>query len=242
MSNAKNIALIPARSGSKRSPGKNVREVLGKPLIAYTILAAQKSSIFDEIIVSTDSSEYMHIASKFGVRETKLRPASLATDSSPDIEWVNHAISELITDAKKSDRIFILRPTSPLRTAGTIRSALKIFSESDWASSLRALEPVTEHPGKMWRLNENRLASPYLSQEGEQIPTHSRPTQSLETLYVQNASLEITTIDSILNTGSIAGDNVMAFEMPDFEGLDVNSEIDFKFLEFLILSGIVRLT
>lgn len=241
MKESRNIALIPARAGSKRAPGKNIRLLNGMPLIAYSILAAKESLVFDEIIVSTDSSEYMDLAKQFGINENQLRPTSLASDTSPDIDWVNHAVSELIPRVQNNDRLCILRPTSPLRTAQTIRSAIEIFSHSPWASSLRALERITEHPGKMWKVDENNMAHPYLNQEGHLIPTHSRPTQSLEPLYVQNASLEVTTVSSVRATNSIAGNNVMAFFMPEFEGLDVNTEIDFDFLEFLISSGKVRL-
>ena len=242
MSTLRNIALIPARSGSKRTPGKNVRLLNGKPLIAYTILAAQEFGFFDEIIVSTDSSHYMDIATQFGVHETHLRPSSLASDSSADIDWVKHAISELIPGPVGSDRLCILRPTSPLRTGKTIGIAFEAFASASWASSLRALQQVSEHPGKMWRVDKNQLASPFIDQENQQIPMHSRPTQSLEPLFVQNASLEITTVASVLETNSIAGKAILAFPMPGYEGLDVNSEIDFQFLEFLISSGKVRLS
>ena len=242
MSLSRNIALIPARSGSKRVRNKNVRLLDGKPLIAYTISAAQESGIFDQIIVSTDSSKYMEIAMQFGVSENQLRPTSLASDLSPDIDWVKHAISHLIREAEEGDRLFILRPTSPLRTGKTIRSAMEVFADSPWASSLRALQHVAEHPGKMWRVDKNQLASPFLSQEGQLIPMHSRPTQSLEPLFIQNASLEITTVASVKKTNSISGNSVLAFSMPEFEGIDVNSNIDFEFLEFLVSSGKVRLS
>jgi len=241
MSNARNFALIPARSGSKRAPGKNVRLLAGKPLIAHTILAAKYSSVFEEVLVSTDSYEYMEIATQFGAKRVQLRPAELASDSSPDIDWVKHAISELISNAQESDRLCILRPTSPIRSGKTIASAIELFANTPWASSLRALQPVSEHPGKMWRVDESKLANSYLSQVSRQIPTHSMPTQYLESLFVQNASLEITTVGSVNATNSIAGEKVLAFSMPEFEGLDVNTELDFQFLEFLIETGKVRL-
>ena len=241
MSNPRNFALIPARSGSKRAPGKNVRLLAGKPLIAHTILAAKNSSVFEEVLVSTDSDDYMGIATQFGAKKTQLRPAELASDSSPDIDWVKHAILELIPNAQESDRLCILRPTSPLRSGKTIASAIKLFANTPWASSLRALQPVSEHPGKMWRVDESNLANSYLDQAGRQIPTHSVATQSLERLFVQNASLEITTVGSVNDTNSIAGDAVLAFSMPEFEGLDVNTELDFQFLEFLIETRKVRL-
>lgn len=235
------IALIPARSGSKRAPGKNVRLIGGKPIIAYTILSAKNSGIFNQVIISTDSQEYMNLATQFGVRETSLRPSELASDLSPDIEWVNHAIANLIDEVDETDKLFILRPTSPLRSSKTINLANNAFANSNGVDSLRALQQVSEHPGKMWRVDENDFAKPYLSQDGLQIPTHSQATQSLEKLFVQNASLEITTVSSVLNSNSIAGRSVLAFSMPGFEGLDVNSEIDFLFLEFLISTGKVRL-
>ena len=241
MSSPRCIALIPARSGSKRAPGKNVRMLGGKPTIAYTILAAQGSGIFNQVIVSTDSEEYMNLATQFGVRETALRPSELASDLSPDIDWVNHALANLIDDVDETDRVFILRPTSPLRSSKTIKLANDAFANSIGADSLRALQQVSEHPGKMWRVDGKNLASPYLNQDGFQIPTHSRATQSLEKLFVQNASLEITSVSSILSSNSIAGNSVLAFSMPEYEGLDVNSEIDFLFLEFLISIGKVRL-
>ncbi len=241
MSSPRCIALIPARSGSKRAPGKNVRILGGKPTIAYTILAAQGSGIFNQVIVSTDSAEYMHLATQFGVKETALRPSELASDLSPDIDWVNHAITNLIDEVDETDRVFILRPTSPLRSSKTIQLANDAFANSNGTDSLRALQQVSEHPGKMWRVDEKNVASPYLSQDVFRIPTHSQATQSLEKLFVQNASLEITSVSSILNSNSISGNSVLAYFMPGFEGLDVNSEIDFLFLEFLISIGKVRL-
>ena len=241
MSSPRCIALIPARSGSKRAPGKNVRMLGGKPIIAHTILAAQGSGIFNQIIVSTDSEEYMNLATQFGVRETALRPAELASDLSPDIDWVNHALSSLIDEVDETDRVFVLRPTSPLRSSKTIKLANDAFAHSIGVDSLRAVQQVSEHPGKMWRVDGKNLASPYLNQDGFQIPTHSRATQSLEKLFVQNASLEITTVSSIFSSNSIAGNSVLAFSMPEYEGLDVNSEMDFLFLEFLIYTGKVSL-
>ncbi len=241
MSNPRSIALIPARSGSKRTPGKNIRLLDGKPTIAYSILAAQSSGIFKQIIVSTDSEEYMNIAMRFGIKPTALRPPNFASDLSPDIDWVNHAIDNLIEDVNDTDKLFILRPTSPLRSAATIQAASQQFENSNQIDSLRALQQVSEHPGKMWRVDENNLARPYLNQGEFLIPTHSRPTQSLEKLFVQNASLEITTVSSVRASNSISGKTVLAFFMPGYEGLDVNSELDFQFLEFLISTGKVRL-
>ena len=230
-----NIALIPARSGSKRLPQKNIKPLNGIPLIAYTIRAAQKSGIFAEIIVSTDSEEISHIARKWGAAVPKLRPRELATDESSDIEWVMHCITDMIsTPLENVENISILRPTNPLRSGGSIVEALKQLNGCHWADSIRAMEPTNKHPGKMWVLDEFNHATPYIDQKSEKIPTYNRPTQSLQKLWVQNASLEIARIDSVLETESISGRHVLCLELPEFEGIDINTSKDWEFLEFLI--------
>jgi CMP-N-acetylneuraminic acid synthetase len=111
---------------------------------------------------------------------------------SPDIEWVQHAIDDLIQFPKEEiGCIAILRPTNPLRSSTTIKSAMDMFKQNTWADSLRAMELTFIHPGKMWRVNDQMEAVPYLDQSNEVIPTHSRPTQSLEKLWVQVENLQI---------------------------------------------------
>ena len=125
------IALIPARSGSKRLPGKNIKLLRGIPLIAYTIQSALDSNLFSEVIVSTDSREISDIAIKWGASVPALRPIEYAGDESPDIEWVLHSVNNMISTPKSLiDCIAILRPTSPLRSADTIVKAFELFQET----------------------------------------------------------------------------------------------------------------
>src|SRR5918992_3620353 len=110
------VALVPARSGSLRLPGKNIRPLAGHPLIAYTIAAARDSGVFDAVLVSTDSEEVAEIARRYGADVPGLRPAKMATSTSPDVEWVRHVMAE------RDDEVFsILRPTSPFRTGAVIK-------------------------------------------------------------------------------------------------------------------------
>lgn len=230
-----NIALIPARSGSKRLPGKNTKLLNNKPLIYYTIRAAQKTKLFSEIIVSTDSQEIADIAISFGATVPLLRPSEYATDTSTDIEWVSHAINSMVkTPRSEISFVSILRPTSPLRTSETIINAFNLLASNSWADSIRAMEITDKHPGKMWVLDNENKAHSYLDQSNEAIPTHNKPTQSLETLWVQNASLEIVKFKSLIGTNSISGNNVLGFEMPGIEGFDINRPLDFEFLEFIV--------
>jgi len=234
--NSKQVAFIPARSGSKRLPGKNIKKLKGVPLIAYTIKSALESEIFTEVIVSTDSQEIADVALQWGAVVPVLRPLVNANDSSTDIEWVLHSIDNMIaTPRDLIECIAILRPTNPLRTAETIVSAFNIFKEQTWADSLRAMEEVNKHPGKMWRLGENQHAIPFLDQTREITPTHDQPTQMLEKLWVQNASLEIVRLSSLLISKKISGKNVLGFTMPGLEGYDINTQLDWDFLEYLIL-------
>jgi N-acylneuraminate cytidylyltransferase len=233
--NRHQIALIPARSGSKRLPGKNIKNLNGVPLIAYTIKSALDSNLFTEVIVSTDSQEIADIALHWGASVPALRPTEYANDSSPDIEWVLHSIDNMVaTPRNLVECIALLRPTNPLRTAKTIVRAFNVFQKEDWADSLRAMEITDKHPGKMWRLGEKNLASPFLSQDIEILPTHDRPTQSLEKLWIQNASLELIRFSALLKTKTISGKKVVGFNMPRLEGFDINTQWDWDFLEYLI--------
>lgn len=229
------IAFIPARQGSVRLPGKNIKNLNGIPLIAYSIHSAVASGLFSEVIVSTDSDEIAQIAKSWGASIPALRPPEYAKSSSTDLEWVMHALEHLVScPIDQIDSIAILRPTNPLRTPSTLRSAMQTFKESPWADSLRAMEITQIHPGKMWRVSKQMEATPYLDQSGELIPTHNRPTQSLEELWIQNASLEIARLKSVLESNSISGRKVLGFKMPEFEGIDLNTELDWKLLEALV--------
>src|SRR5688572_21054602 len=122
------VALIPARQGSKRVPGKNVRALGGHPMLAYTIAPAIESGVFDRVIVSTDSDEIAAIARHYGAEVPFLRPAAFAGDTSPDIEWLEHLLTELRRQGRSWDAFSILRPTSPFRSAAMIRRAFERFA------------------------------------------------------------------------------------------------------------------
>lgn len=231
------IALVPARAGSKRIPGKNLRPLAGHPLIAYTIAAAIESGSFAAVVVSTDSAEIAGVARHYGAETPFLRPAELATDDSSDIRWVEHAHARL-ADSGLSYRFFgILRPTSPFRTAETIRRAWSVFLAEPRADSLRAVEPCGQHPGKMWVVRGALMYPllPFVSPRGD--PWHSVPTQSLPPVYVQNASLELARTEVVFADRSIAGTSVKPFFTERNEGLDINDLQDLAYAEHLLATG-----
>lgn len=223
-----NVALIPARSGSKRIPGKNTRPLFGQPLLAYSIAAAQESGVCDRIICSSDSEDIAEIARSYGAEVPGLRPAELATDGAHDIGFVWHAIEAWL--GPDVEFITLLRPPNPLRRGASIAGALEGLVATPWADSVRALKPVSEHPGKMWRVDANGEATTYLNQGG----SYNGPTQELEELYVQSSALEIVRTEAVIAHHSISGGRVMALELPGLEGLDLNSDLDWLVLETLV--------
>jgi CMP-N-acetylneuraminic acid synthetase len=230
------IALIPARSGSKRVPDKNIRPLADHPVMAYTIAAALQSDIFTDVIISTDSEKYAQVATHYGAEAPFLRPAELAGDVSPDIEWVEYTLARLRETGRDYDCFSILRPTSPFRIPQTIQRAWRAFKAESGVDSLRAVEKCQQHPGKMWVIRANRM-SPLLPLGPAEQPWHSSQYPSLPEVYVQNASLEIARSKVVFEYRTIAGNVVMPFLTEGYEGFDVNTPYDWDLAEHLVQNG-----
>jgi N-acylneuraminate cytidylyltransferase len=234
------VALIPARGGSKRVPGKNIRRLGGHPLIAYAICGARSAGIFDAVIVSTDDAETGEIARRYGAEVPFLRPAELAADKSPDIDWIEDVLKRLSESGRAFDCFSILRPTSPFRSAESIRRAWEIFQRHPGAHSLRAVRPCSEHPGKMWVIR-GEVMYPLMPMRIGDTPWHSNQYAALPEIYVQTASLEIARTDIVTNGRSIAGEIVIPFVTEGNESVDVNTPTDWEFVEFLLERGKLQL-
>jgi len=234
------VGLIPARARSKRVPDKNIRLLAGHPVIAYTIAAALKSEIFSDVIVSTDSEQYAEIARYYGAEVPFLRPAELAGDVSPDIEWLAYTLKKLAEDGRKYDCFSILRPTSPFRLPQTIQRAWQAFLTEEGVDSLRAVEKCRQHPGKMWVVRQRRMM-PLLPLSPPELPWHSCQYQSLPEVYVQNASLEIAWTKVVFEENTIAGTVLMPFVTENYEGFDINSAYDWNMAKHLVADGQAQL-
>jgi CMP-N,N'-diacetyllegionaminic acid synthase len=227
------VALVPARAGSERVPGKNVIPLGGHPLLAYSILAARQSALFESVIVSTDSEEIAEVARRYGAEVPGLRPADLATAVSPDIEWVLH-----VMDGRDEELFSILRPTSPFRTPATIRRAWEqLLAFDDGADSIRAVERVRQHPGKMWVLDGD-VMRPLQEQPADGTPTYSTQTKALPPVYVQNSSLEIAW-SRVLDgpRPEIAGERIVPFLTEGWEGFSIDYPEDVAAAERAIAAG-----
>ena len=230
------IALIPARSGSKRIKNKNIKLFGSHPLIAYTIFLAQQTKIFSRIIVSTDNAKIAEIAKYYGAEVPFLRPSKFATDSSPDIEWLKYTLIK-IKAANNYKYFSILRPTSPFRTASMIQNAWNIFLKDPPVDSIRAIEKVSQHPAKMWRIKGNRMQPVLKNPKSNEVEWFSTPMQALPQIYAQNSSLEISKCSIPLKTNSISGKNIIPFIAVGFEGYDINTEKDWIYARYLIKTG-----
>ena len=218
------VALIPARARSIRVPGKNIAPLSAHPLMAYSIAAARTSGRFDAIVCSTDSEAFADVARRYGA-DVVMRPAEMAGATSPDIEWVRHAL-----DGTAFDVFSILRPTSPFRTSATINRAFARFDER--CDSVRAVRKVREHPGKMW-VADGEYLRPLLPQPEGEVPTHSRQTAALPEVWVQDSSLEIAWT-RIVADGEIAGRRVVPFVPEGLEGLSIDYPDDLEQAERLV--------
>jgi CMP-N-acetylneuraminic acid synthetase len=210
-------------------------------MLAYTVAPAIQSGVFDAVLVSTDSEATAAIARHYGAEVPFLRPAAFATDTSPDIEWVDYTLRELGRRGRQWDAFSLLRPTSPFRTPETICRAWQMFKSEAGVDSLRAVELCAQHPGKMWVIAGSRMR-PLLDQpEPRTQPWHSTPYQALPRVYVQNASLEIAWTRVVLEKRTIAGDVLMPFITETYEGFDINDPHDWMIAERLLAESAVSL-
>ena len=229
------VALIGARAGSERVPGKNVRRLAGHPLLAYAVETARQSAVFDRIVVSTDSEEIAKVARWYGADVPFLRPDEYATATSPDIEWIAWTLPRL---EERYDLFAIVRATNPFRGPDTIRRGLEQLIATPEADSIRAVERAKQHPGKMWELTiDGRTMMPLLDQSHLDVAWHAGQYQALPPVYVQNSALEIAWTRVVAATGTREGRVLAPYLTEGHEGLNIDDEDDFAFAERLVAEG-----
>jgi len=226
------LAFIPARAGSKRIAGKNIKPLNGKPLIAYTIEAAKKSRHINRIVVSTDSEEIAAVSKQYGAEVPFLRPESIAQSNSTEMQFFQHALDWLENNEKYvPDIIVLLYPTSPFRKTESIDNAIEKMLEHPEADSLRSVKLCSEHPYKMW-VTEDGYLKPFVKDKDLNI--HTLSYHLLPTVYIQNASIYITKPTTIKNKKSPTGDRIVPFIMDEMESFDINTPFDFEYAETIL--------
>lgn len=218
------LALIPARSGSKSVVHKNIREIGGKPMLAYSIEHAQRSNYINRIIVSTDSEEYAELARKYGAETPFLRPAEYAQDDSLDLEVFEHALHWLWQeDEYRPDIVVQLRPTYPIRSVRDIDKMIEMLLADETLDSVRSIGPAKEVAHKMWYRDEKSgTIRPVL----QDIPeAYNKPRQQLPTIYYQNACIDVIRAATITQKHSMSGEHIAGYVME--ENFDIDTEKEF---------------
>ena len=223
----KNIAIIPARSGSKGVKDKNIREFNGRPLMAYTIEAAVNSDEFDEVMVSTDSEKYAEIARKCGARVPFLRNGITSTDTATSWDMVEEVLNKYRKLGIKYDTFCLLQPTSPLRTADDIKRAYKLYREKANFAVVSVCE--AEH-SPLW--------CGHLPKNGEFIgfvyPENMKQRQAGEKFYRLNGAIYIVDTQKFAEDKFLYCEGSFAYIMPQEQSVDIDSEMDFKIAELLM--------
>ena len=234
------IALIGARSGSERVANKNIRPLAGHPLLAYAIATAQQAGVFERVLVSTDSEEIADVARWYGADVPIPRPTEMATSTSPDIEWIAYTLERL---PERYDLFAIVRATNPFRGPDAVRRGLEQLLATPEADSIRAVELVKQHPGKMWELAEDRRTmAPLLDQSHLDVAWHAGQYQALPRVYHQNSALEIAWTRVVTETGTREGRVLAPFLTEGLEGFNVDDEADWDRAEAFVASGAATLT
>ena len=217
------IAIIPARGGSKRLPGKNLLEIADKPLITWTIEAAKKSGVFDKVVVSTDSQEIADVALACGAEVPFLRPAELSADSSTTVDVIKHALTEIATGENGTfSHLVCLQPTSPLRTSDDIKGAVKTLEEKNADAVISVCR--NEH-SPLWSntLPDDKNMSEFLNQDIQKTPS-----QKLPEFYRLNGAIYICRIERFLSEKNLfLSSNIYAYEMSRKNSIDIDDEVDF---------------
>lgn len=219
------VALIPARSGSKGIPKKNIIEFRGKPLMGYSIDYAKNCSLINDIIVSTDSKQFCEIANKLGARTPFLRPSELSGDEVQDFPVVEHTVNFLEDkENMKIDYIALLRPTSPLRPPQLIEKAYNLMKANDLCTSVRTVIPSQQHPFRQFKVEDGKMIS--FSKKLKE--PYNLPRQKLPQAFFQSGDLEFIRRSTISN-GSVSGNFIVPLIINPDDILDIDNPKDLKF-------------
>ena len=225
------LGVIPARGGSKGIPGKNLREVGGRPLLAYTIDAARGSRLLSKVVLSTDDPAVADAGRTLGVEVPFMRPASLATDDAPMLPVLEHAVDEMAAQGFTADAVAVLQPTSPLRRSEHIDSAIEVMAatSADTVVSVVAV-PHQFNPASLMRLDGDKLLpltdAPLILQRQQKTP-----------VYARNGPAVLVVRTGQLRRGSLYGEDTRALVMNQVDSLDIDTAWDLELFQILLSKG-----
>ena len=223
------LGIIPARGGSKRLPGKNLRKLGGKPLVAWVIESAMRASLLQRLVVSSDDEEILQVARGCEPTLPLERPAALATDTSPAIDYVQHALLTLEGAGEEHyDAVAIIQPSSPLTLLADIDATIMLLETSGADTAVSVVKVAHDvHPLKFKVMQGNRLLS-YLEEEAGRMAADELPD-----VYVRNCAVYATKRD-VVDARRVIGDDCRGYVMPRDRSIDINDLSDLRFAEFLM--------
>lgn len=214
------VAIIPARSGSKGIPRKNIRLLSGHPLIAYSIIIAQQSKTISRVFVSTDSPEIASIAKEYGAEVPFLRPAEFATDSATDREFLLHAMQWVGERERALPEYWVhLRPTTPIREANVVEKAIHLLQNNPDATSLRSAHLVEKTPYKWFQLDGNGYFQG-IRPSDSRPEYYNLPRQNFPPVYSPNGYVDVLRASQILNSQSVHGTSILGYITQPCHDLD----------------------
>lgn len=229
----KALALIPARSGSKGIPGKNIKNLCGKPLIQYSIEAAAASKVFSDIVVSTDSAEIGDLSKRLGASVPFLRPARIAGDETPMVEVIEHTLQELNRAGNEPALIALLQPTAPLRSVDTIIRAIEALRTSPELDSVVSVTEVPAHfsPFYVMKMDKQGFLVNFL-EEGKRLARR----QDAPRAYSRTGGIYAFRVSSFRSSGNIYGERCLPIIVAAREAVNIDTMDDWEEAERLLRS------
>ena len=223
------LGYIPARSGSKAVPNKNIVELLGVPLLEFSVFSAVRAKLaggLDQVLVSTDSPEYLEMVSNYDIVPGYLRPKHLASDTSPTVDGIIHALEWLRFEHQQEfDAVMILQPTAPFRTPNHIVAAIQKLKSSDSASCVASVcELDDHHPMRIKKMNEDGLLQDFC--DGLEEPEPSRRQDFAPPAYIRNGAIYLTRVKTIVEQQLIRGNHVIGMPMPFANSVNIDNHFD----------------
>lgn len=223
----KNIAIIPARSGSKGLPDKNIKNLNGYPLLYYAVEAARNSGLFAEIMVSTDSEKYADIARQSGATVPFLRSENNSCDNASSWDAVKEVLENYLKLGKQFDTVCLLQPTSPLRTADDIVNAYKLLKEKE-ADAVTSVCECDHSPLWCMTLNEDGYLGDFRKSLAD------LPRQKLRQYYRFNGAIYVRRIEDDKSSIRLLDNNEFAFVMEKSRSIDIDTVEDLEYAKFML--------
>ena len=223
------LAIIPARGGSKGLPGKNIKELCGKPLIACAIEHAQKSKYVDEIFISTDSQEIADVAEHFGAPCPELRPAELARDTAPSSEFIVYTLEKMKKEGKSFDYFILLEPTSPLRDVEDVDKSIEMLVDNPVAESVMGVVRAEDsNPAFMVKIGEGGLMIPFMGK------AETLRRQDIPDAYYFEGTVYLSKCDAYMEKKAFYHDKTLPYVVPKWKSFEIDDIIDFTIIEAIM--------